>query len=270
LHTVKDGRTPRDWNTWHRRTVAQYSGGHGPYRDPNKTVKSKQTGYNPWSQSVSEFIQDAAGNAIKNPLWNAPVKQGSSYNGKKVTWSKTPSRYSAPIDPELRVNTDSEYLLGNSTANTAYNSDVNQRQRNLELTNLNYGDSKMRLAQQRTQDLRNIDQRAARAGVAFSQGRVNARNQYDTNYNANADRAYASNLAANTQFGTQNTDAAAVRNNTLAQVRQNVIDKLSARDEQDKLANPTINWQTPNAQFQSLDQKTGKRYRVVKGVKVYG
>lgn len=236
----------------------------GSRQNVQNDIKTWNEYYAPtqWSENISEFIQDPAGNTIKNPLWSAPVKQGGMYNGQKVTYVKTPTKWSAPLDPSLRVETDSEFLLGKNSADNAYNNDVNARQRNLDLTNLNYGQSKLKLAQQRTQDLSGIDQRAARAGIAFSQGRLNARNRYETDFNDRAQQAYAANDQANSQFYNQNIDAAATRRQAIDQVRQNVIGKLSARDETEKIANPQIDWQNPTAQYQSLDQKTGKRYYI--------
>lgn len=267
------GYRPMPWDMWVKQ-LQKTKDNNFQWLDSKHTKYSTGTTQQ-WSKNISEFIQDPAGNTIKNPLWATPTKQGSLYEGQKVTYAKTPSKWSAPIDPALRVETDSEFLLGKNSADTAYNSDVNARQRNLDLTNLNYGESKVKLAQQRTRDLSGIDQRAARAGIAFSQGRLNARNRYDSDFNDRAQQAYASNQQANSQFYNQNIDAAATRRQAIDQVRQNVIGKLTARDEADKIANPQIDWQNPDAKFQSLEQsgkRAGQRYYVDPKTKqkVYG
>jgi hypothetical protein len=180
-----------------------------------RTKSEKFKDFKKWSDYVDEYIQDSNGNRILNPLWSRPFGEGADFNGQKIGYVKSPSKYKAPIDPSLRVNTDSEFLLGQNSANTSYNSDVNARQRNLDLTNLNYGESKLKLAQQRTQDLGGIDQRAARAGVAFSQGRMNARNRYDRDYNDRSQQSLAANTQANQQFYNQNIDADSMRTKVL-------------------------------------------------------
>ena len=109
-----------------------------------------------------------------------------------------------------------------------------------------------------------------RLGVGFSQGRLTARDKYDTNFNDNAQRAQTSNTVANAQFNTQNVDANASRTDALRQVGLGVVSRLQQEDANNVLTNKGTSYQNTNATHERLDSN-GKRYRLgAKGVKIYG
>lgn len=238
------------------------------YREWSKTISVPGK---KWTGKVDQYIPDpVTGGWKENLAFRKGMSGKDPLTGRNITYSNT-FNGAIPLSKAALTNkmpTDSEYLSAKASTDTVYNSDVNQRQRNLDMTNLDYGQNKAKLAQSRVRDLAGIDNRAARLGVGFSQGRLTARDNYDTNFNDNAQRAQSSNTIANAQFFNQNVDAQANRVDALRTVGLNVVNRLQSEDDKNVLANKGTTYQPTTNVFQHVDTKG--HYRLgPKGKRIY-
>jgi hypothetical protein len=239
----------------------------------HKTAQSKMI-----SKLVTEFIKGPKGERIQNPLWRTPVQQRQRRNGLNVEFVQTPWKTKAlSTTPEQRKNRAllaGDYLQAKKLADDQYGATALGLAKRTTDANNQFQDGVQELAQNRLRNQGALNQKAARLGLGFQQGRLNGLQNLDTQYDANLKVKDNYKTALMGQIGAEDQAARTLQSGQTASALNNTVGRLLNEDRAADIGNPLgqkpHSWATPTAKYPHLDPTTGRAYSINRnGTKVF-
>lgn len=250
--------------------VPQYGGdgrsfyntaGRWQYPGRGKRIPGKTT-MTPWNKSITQFIVDKSGNIVDNPNYiNAlkSLKAGSKTTSGKAGYVFRPGKTLASTYDESRMSRalqTGNYMDQTALADATYRQGANERQLRSDSLNVDYADAKRKLAEKSISDRSQIDARAAKAGIAFSQGRLNAQNSYTNSLNEDLASRNAAFTKGMFSLGAEDAASVAVRDAGKRAALNSSVDTLRQQDQAFLRTNTPVAYK-PNAAYPEL-RKRGK------------
>jgi hypothetical protein len=192
---------------------------------------------------------------------------------------KMPKNATFRYDPMPSINTydktrasralkDGTYLTQQAQINDTYRQGANERGLRTQTYDIDYNDAKRRLAEKSITDRAQLDARAAKSGVLFSQGRMNAQNNYSRVVNDQLASSQANYNKGMFQIGAEELAAKSLRDNSNKGNLSLAVDRTLANDRANLKA-ITPRYYAPTAQYQYLGKRGNDYipYRLGKGGK---
>ena len=230
------------------------------------------------TQLVTEFLKGPNGQRIQNPLWRVPVQQGQRRNGLNVEFVQTPWKSKAlSITAEQRTNRAlhaGDYLEAKKLADDQYGATALGLAKRTTDANNQFQDGVQELAQNRVRNQSALNQKAARLGLGFQQGRLNGLQNLDTQYDASLKVKDNYKTALMGQIGAEDQAARTLQSGQTAGALKNTVGRLLNEDRSADIGNPLgqkpHSWATPTADYPHLDPTTGRAYKTTRnGTKVF-
>lgn len=225
-------------------------------------LKRRPNSFSPWTTKINQYMVNPEGQTVENPEYLKALqslKAGSKTKKGKIGWLFKPQPTLASQYNESRASRalqTGNYLDQTALADATYRQGANERQLRSDAANIDYADAKRKLAEKSIGDRSLIDSRAAKAGVAFSQGRLNAQNSYTKSLAedlASRNAGFTKNMFS---IGAEDASAVALREASKRAALNSSVDVLRQQDQAYLSTNTPVAYRT-SAKYPEL-RKRGK------------